>query len=725
MNKYQKQKCIDNMQFNNGRITKCIGKKLPVNNFYKNDTLITLFDKATCTSCKKSKKCLKENFDDLYNQIILNKLEVKNTRIAAPKKNPTTSTINLKTDYKELEKLYNKALALAQTHNDRQVQEACKIFEYIISLPKNDFTGGCYATLGEIKLGIKLPMLLTSNDLNITQEFREIENHLKSALEIKPTNQIALAGIAKYYFYTRNYKSALNYIPLIKNPTILNTYLELVTSLHLTINLYKKQNILNSLNLAELIEFYTFLESYLEGSNYQLKINIIIIQLHLENNKPMDAYNLLKNMEAKYRHHEDTELFNRFYAEILSPMNLNRPYEALKYYEKIVPTNMDDKISLNTNKALCYIKTNEYDTAISILKKQLISTPNNTDFHNISRAYYIKGDLNNALVNIEKALSIYEDETSYLHKALIKKALGDPITAIKFAKKALYFIENENLNFSCSTGYISNSVLSDSLYNETYKSIFKELISAYIHAEQFNEGFALTKIAQKKFPYEEAFKENLALLQKFIDIKTETSLINSLLNEYESEKKEFAKQNTKMRTWMTKFIQYKELNSDINDLNTSSWGRFEKHIDKTLFAMKEYSKDTEIKFENIKNNHSIKFSKLSPKALECLNTAEYLYQSNKNSSIDFAPLVIEFSRIFEIELNYALNLKKEKTLGQIINTKILELNSLNLELEKIRLIRNNAAHTSIVSVDTVNELRNLIYKTKIIDNIIAFKENNV
>lgn len=627
---------------------------------------------------------------------------------------------------KEVEILYNKAKELM---NRRQGEEAVKILNELIKEPLNKYTGGACVNLAEIKFANKFESSVNEirDGKGICQD-KEIENLYLRALDIKKHNQVALSGIAIYYFYLHDYSKSLKYFKLLEDGKNLSRYLDMISDLDINFNFYKLTNKSKKLDYNSLIVFYNnvLLSLNERHINYLIKIKVLLANYYLESDRLLEAYDCLKNLEHNYINSIPglMDIINELLAFVCCPTNLNRTKESLEYYRKVKkPTS---KSVHNSNIALCFLELNEVEKTIEILETQLKENPNNTDFHNLARAYYIKGDYEKALNNIECALSLYEDETSYIQAAIIKKELGEADEAIELAKKSLFFLENSELDFisknddSKTISFIPQGQL-DKKYIDTYDN----LSNCYIAGKRFEEAFAINKIAIEKYPYEIIFKEKNNTLKQFINITEETKIIKENMEILEREKEEFKIQSITARQWMEELIKSKQKYENIDDLDNKSWAEFEKSIQNIIEEMKADAKKTNVNYNEIYLYNEDIFKKLSKEALACLSTAEYLYQCNKESLIDFAPIVVELSKVFEIELNLVLKYPNSKTLGQILlDESIIDsymLAEILDEVEKIRVLRNGSAHISLSKKKKVDEIRNIIYNTDILNKLTELK----
>lgn len=106
-------------------------------------------------------------------------------------------------------------------------------------------------------------------------------------------------------------------------------------------------------------------------------------------------------------------------------------------------------------------------------------------------------------------------------------------------------------------------------------------------------------------------------------------------------------------------------------------------------------------------------------------TAEYLFQHHKDSTIDFAPIMVEFCKVVENELRILLK-QDNLTLGQAIQQiEQFKINPLIKELSKLKeiyLCRNGSAHTGVSTKEKVERIRELLIgSNSVLDAICQMK----
>lgn len=599
-----------------------------------------------------------------------------------------------------------------------------KLYSEIIN-SKNiySFTGGAYVNYAQL--------IMCTEKNEDGQKVAEI--YLKKALEIKPTNQFALLNLACIYHINNRYEECLEVVNNINRylPHY-DEFMSLVSDVDKNYNMYIANPDLLKYITTERANYYEKLLKLATRIEYEIKIEYIYAMHSKELGKYLTTYNLLKNRLDKCTDINGYDaLFNRYYAilgEICLPYYLNKPDEALIYLDKCLENTKDNelllRISTNTNRALCYIEINEYQKAIDILEVQIKNNPNNTDLYNLSRAYYALGKYEEALSYIEKSMYFSEDELEYYMYGKILRALDRKNEAVSFLKKSMYFLENENLNFRISNGNIKMTSRVTGDLNKKYEAIFEELVLAYLDIKDYEYAYVINSMAIEKLPYVDRFKNYNNIINSFIDIAERNKIFETKVLELENERrrvKELTEKNSKYRAWAGELLKLQNnINLDEDELNENEWLIFETNMDKIIENIRNNSTSVD-SYKSLKMKFKEMYPTLNNKALESLSTGEYLFIENKENIIDFAPIIVALSKALEIQMNEVLKLNPAKTIGQIqimIKNMGSKFKSIDSLLEKVRIIRNSAAHTGASTKKKVEQLREIIFSKEGLESII-------
>ncbi|TWT27736.1 hypothetical protein [Planomicrobium sp. CPCC 101110] len=166
------------------------------------------------------------------------------------------------------------------------------------------------------------------------------------------------------------------------------------------------------------------------------------------------------------------------------------------------------------------------------------------------------------------------------------------------------------------------------------------------------------------------------------------------------------------------------------DLTEEEWRAILNQIHEIALEMKDRSKTDTVDYQVIKIEFKVRYPKLSEKGLNFLSTGEYLYQVHKGIDFDYAPIMVEFSKVIERELNLLLEkmqLGKNLTLGNInylvADKKILvdKLRGIGSFLTELVKYRNGSAHVGESTQAKVEKVRSLLFDEGWIERIIKEK----
>lgn len=737
----------------------CPNRKTPLENKYdETKSLIrSYFSRCDCNKCRYKKNCIKQDFNEIYYEVKID----KNTFI---KPSSDGSQRYIEQGYTEKEyimKAMEEAETVERLRKEKEIdderainllyagsghvlkkakefksKELFKLSIYInmkiIKAPFNKFTGGAHVNIAESKRAIKMIDYPIDNPQSKdVYKDDEIEEFYLKALEIKPTNQLALHGIAIYYFQIEEYDKSVNYAKQMFDNKWIVDYIEVVTMAIRYYTQFKVNSEIDMLKMSKLQKLYEDLYlNYDEGDHLKVIIGITYAECAKYNNDYLLSYNILRELlkldEKVFIERDKERIYENIAQLCYIDIYLNKPEEALKYYDEILklyPCEEGMKIH-GGNIAICYIGTNQYDKAIEILEKRVLLQPDNSDYFNLAKSYFYSNRYEKALENINKARYMFEDETSYLLASKINRKLGNISEAINLAEKALYFMENSKLDFMATNDkLITTSIMIGE--DAGYKEVYKQLSICYVSGKKYEQAYTINKLALEKYPNYIQFKDNIELVEQFVDISNKNLIITSNIKKLEEEREKYKEQINSTRNWISELIKCQN-NIIIDDFDKGSWNDFENEIEKIIKRMKLDASNSKVKYKDIYANLKEDFKLISEEALVFLSTAEYLYQYNKNNFIDFAPIVVEFSKVFEVELNNLIKTQKKKTLGQILADESIR-NSMMFsaildEIEVIKEIRNGSAHTGLSTKERVEDIRKKIYETNLLKEIIDLKK---
>lgn len=488
-----------------------------------------------------------------------------------------------------------------------------------------------------------------------------------------------------------------------------------------------------------LIKLYENLLNKINTNDIRL-IKILMILYSIEEAYYFSGYMLYNNQVKKYPNTEVLYLYEigRICLELKKFDEAEKYFRKLEKYENKNNYYIKEKDPIQRNRTKLYIALSclaqkKLDEAEKLFKEVEEEVPGNTIYHNLGRLYFEKKEYEKSKSYFEKALFISKDETSY-------KAYADALyfnknykDAIEYYKKTIAFIENENPVFLYNeTGKTNEKMLSYKTENtdiDIKKETYENIIYSYIELEDYINAKVYNEIASKEFKNDNIFEKMERTLNKLISYdKNEFNLkkqYEDVCRNLEKEKLLAREQSGKIKKWALDLIKLQNNNID-SEISEEEFNKFDKNIEKIIKMMKEEKsniKNNEL-FYNIEKEFKEKYNNLSYKALKFLTTGEYLYRVNKDEFIDYAPIMIEYCKVIELELNeYLIKkgiIKEKKMLGQI-NRILKDLNIVEISrfLDDIVLSRNASAHTGRIKKEDVEHIRNIILDKGFLKLIIS------
>ena len=486
----------------------------------------------------------------------------------------------------------------------------------------------------------------------------------------------------------------------------------------------------------ELIKLYENLLSKVNTNDIYL-VKILLILYKNVNEYLYSGYMLFHNQIKKYPKTEGLYL-----QEIGHICMLLKKYdEAEEYfrkiekeYKKISPKLYEDiKNSNKVDLGFTCLVQNKLDEAEILFKEVEKEVPGNTIYHNLGRLYFEKKDYEQAKLYFKKALFISQDETSYGAYANTLYFNQDYKEAIEYYIKTIAFIEDESAVFMYNeNGEGSEKNISYPLDdpNETIKKdAYENIIYSYMELEDYVSAKAYHKIATEEFKNEKVFEKMERTLNKLISYDENASEMKERYDEVckdlQKERSLAKEQCGRMKEWALELIKLQDENIDI-ELTDEELAEFDKHIEKIIQMMKDEkstAKNNDL-FYKIEKEFKEKYPNINDKSLKFLTTGEYLYRVNEDEFIDYAPIMIEYCKVIELELNEYLMkkgiLRKKQMLGQM-NRIVKELNIVKISrfLDDIVLSRNASAHTGKIDRSDVEYVRSIIIDEGFLKLIIS------
>lgn len=595
-------------------------------------------------------------------------------------------------------------------------EKAKECFEKVIELGDSEFLSGSYVNIAKC--------FNEASFKNGEDYSKEIEKYLQLALQIKPSNQAAFANYFWHHLFHKRFIKAIEYFMLID----VKQYFD--QGIHFL------ENISEYKNEHEADAFYNL---YKKNNKYS-RIIINVALWHFKNGTPHKAYQYLK--ESHQRVGNDINVLSGL---SLVCIILNNPGEAEEYckigIELLEGLNRRDSQTaaegFYTNLALAYLHQHKYDEAVELLSAKVKNNPNNTDFHNLAFAQYMLGQFNEAYINCEKAILIAEDETSLFLMGECEYSKKEYESAIVWYKRALVYMNEGQDNYNIGDENLTiSSILLDS--KKTLKTIYINLVNALLESGDYLSAKAFQEIALKEFPYDSDIKRSDNFIDmlniKSIEIERVNDKISAIGKELSASRETLQDRNEKVREWALDLIKLQNrcVKNEMLAIKTEDdWKVIENQMVSIAEAMKSYY-PSEALYVKIEEEMKKTFSGLHEKSLSFLISSEYLYQIHLNTNkIDFAPIMIEYCKVVENELNVIfkqkkmVDKKKNYTLGQLLfeleRHQVSPFTEFTPILKTIIFYRNGSAHTGSTNIEKTGMVRSLLIEEEWLNFLIKQK----
>jgi tetratricopeptide (TPR) repeat protein len=608
---------------------------------------------------------------------------------------------------------------------------AIKCFTEIINDKKAksfQYLSGAYVNLAKATIESSL---ITNDNETYNFEDNDILNNgiemLEHALKIKPSNQAACSLLVVYNFMRKDYAKSIDYFLKLKDPDAVKQglmYLSMLQPLALKGDKY----VLNS---------QPAIEKLYERKRSNITIVSIMANVYIVNKEINKAYFVLRNYIDSLAIKDAVStipLYNTL--SLLCSSDLNKPAEGEEYaltgiqIIKGLPEKKQKELRnileyLQSNLVMSYLGQHKYDQSIDTLTSKVKDNPNNTDLHNLAYAYFRKSEYLNSLKFCEKAMLIYVDETTLYITAENYFHLGLYEDALNYYKKAVSFIVDGGPLVEFKDGN-NQQIVSNTLNTQvSEKKLYLGLIQCYITIEDYVSAKAVTLLIKNKWEYDDELIRLNRTIDLFLNKQSKenevTDAIAKLHEELKYQKRKFEKELSEERDWSLKLMKLQNRLMNENekvDLNEADWRVIMKQMHDIATEMKRSSQDMNNSYEVIRKNFAKKFTTISEEGLSFLSTGEFLYQHHKDDYLDFAPIMVEYSKVVETELNRLFRVKnlisknESLTLGQLQaklrKTKISNLPDIHFFLEKIVHHRNGSAHTGLSTRVKVEKIRALL-----------------
>lgn len=247
--------------------------------------------------------------------------------------------------------------------------------------------------------------------------------------------------------------------------------------------------------LNELIGFYRDTSQYEKAISYCKTLEKLISSFGLENTIPCATTYL--NIANVYRASGDYDKSFEFYRR------------TREIYDNLLSADDMLNASYNNNLSLLYQETGDFkksceclENALEIVKKYPdLSAELASTYANLSLSYLHLGDIENAQINAEKSIEIFErDEEKDFHYSSSLSAMADVMAVKKNYEKAIYYYEKALEELHKKVGFTqSYRRLMDNL-ETAYESMGKKnMLCGIFLARGYYETYGI-KMLEEKFP---------------------------------------------------------------------------------------------------------------------------------------------------------------------------------------------------------------------------------
>ncbi len=542
--------------------------------------------------------------------------------------------------------------------------------------------------------------------------------YVKRAIEHGATTEYAGATILMAYLFSQQFQQAADFLMSIEHPVSLEVIESSITTIF--------EEIAMELHSEEVHNYYIqpaflpVLQAIHDQFQANEEVNIRIVEwaAEMDSKGQQFAYKvgqkMLENNPSNY--HVYVAL-----SKVCCYGYLNRSIELLEYVDKgiqmleeLLKTTADEHLKkiyrgemavLNSNKINAYMSLRQYGLAYELACQQFQSKFFLAeDFYNAAQALY-------QLKRFEEALEMIHAVIGYRQNRYLYKLLGDVLFSLKqFDRaaraycRAIGFLQVKTNPLNARL-FVNSSDEKEEAYYISLIECFYQLnnfVQAYVYLEECKKIYGATR---ETILWDTILQNSQ--LQKLENKKLKAS-IKKVNREMKKELNYAETQIDVFREWSLELLQLQGI--EISD--SVSFDELQEKMDIIITKMLNDTNDSS-KYNMLFDTYEEEYSKLSPKSISFLATADFSYKENENHFIDFAPIVVEYAKVVEEELRLKLH-QPTRTLGaciRFLTDKKVDPYYTKLDrLQELVAYRNNCAHPGRSTVETAKRVRSIVYE---------------
>lgn len=551
-------------------------------------------------------------------------------------------------------------------------------------------------------------------------DLEEAKDFCLHALELKHNNQAALKMLYSICLDLKQYSDANNALERYEDTNVYNPMsVQIVEEYQNAIEWANKKDYKeeNKKGLEEITN--TLFEKF--GMNAGLCTVAISYYLGIGNDA-LKAYELGKRSIEEY---PNSVTYNSL-GWVCLTSEINRKDIAVGFFEKAIELAEDENLKkdITGNYFIALLENEQFKAAEKVMCDLINDYPCNQNFSNYSELLKRQGKLEEALEWGRKALFIVEDDTTLLVVADIYMKMKQYENAVFMYQKCLEHISvDKNVyRFQDINGKQMYSMASNNSLGMIMLEVLKGIISAYCFLREYEQAKAYLLIAKERMPqksewgiWEQTLPEIECANQRYIEIKEQ-------LNQ---SSKKAVEQKRSIRQWALQLMQIQNYSEQLDLDENDDWEKYLEKMDEVLNRMIQAVNKDSIIYRNSQSWVNSTYAHLDADAKEFLITAETLYEIHKTSIIDFAPIIVEYSKVVEKQLRVLLGSQIPSSvhmLGQIIgvisSNNIHPYNLYLSDLQVVNQLRRKSAHTGLLIKNDVHTIRGIFYANNLLNNLV-------